>query len=57
MSAKVFSTSIAAFTVDVRAFWIAYIALADAPNAITRALEAASDLSNSPSCPVILPNG
>ena len=30
---------------------------AEAPNASTRALEAASDFSNSPRSPLILPNG
>ena len=44
-------------TSDLNACWMAMIAPADAPNAITRALEASRDFWNSPICPLILPSG
>ena len=57
ISAKLFSTSMVAVTISLKALVIPYTAPADAPNAKTRALEASSDLLNSDTLPLILPNG
>jgi hypothetical protein len=55
ISASFFSTSTVDVTREDRAFSTAKIAPAEAPKAITRALDASKLLLNSETCPVILP--
>ena len=57
ISANFFSTLTVAFAISRKPAVTAYIAPAEAPKAATRALEAARDLLNSLTLPVILPKG
>ena len=57
MSERLFSTSIVTLAISLKAFPTPPITAVDAPNASTRALDAASADSNSFKLPVILPSG